>query len=106
LEEGWYSSAVSRAYYALFQAARTALAHAGIDRPWWRHGTLQATFSTELVRHRKLYPSSFVHDLNDAVELRHLADYSDSQIPQRRARKVVRAAAEFVSRIREVTANA
>ena len=44
LEEGWYNSAVNRAYYAMFQAARAALATAGIDRPWWRHGSLQAIF--------------------------------------------------------------
>lgn len=85
LEEGWYNSAVSRAYYAVFQAARAALTCAGVDRPWWSHGGLHATFSTELVRRRKLYPPSFVHTLAETMELRHTADYSDTQVPPKRA---------------------
>jgi uncharacterized protein (UPF0332 family) len=102
LEEGWYNSAVSRAYYAMFQAARAALAAVGIHRPWWRHGSLQATFSTELVQCRKLYSAFFVRDLAEAMTLRHSADYSDSQVCPRRATRVVRTAAEFVSRVKEV----
>jgi len=106
LEEGWYNSAVDRAYYAMFQAARAALATAGIDRPWWRHGSLQAIFSTELVRRWKLYPPSFVNYLTEALELRHMADYSDSQVPRRRAVRVVGAATAFVGRVKEVVGNA
>jgi uncharacterized protein (UPF0332 family) len=33
LQAGWYNSAVNRAYYAMFQAARTALATIAVDRP-------------------------------------------------------------------------
>jgi uncharacterized protein (UPF0332 family) len=106
LEERWYNSAVSRAYYAMFQAARAALASTGIVRPWWSHGALQATFSTELVRRRKLYPPSFVHHLTDAMELRHTADYSDVQVPPRRATRLVGAAGQFVNRVKEVIGNA
>jgi uncharacterized protein (UPF0332 family) len=106
LEEGWYNAAVSRAYYAIFQAAQTALTSAGIDRPWWSHGGLQATFSTELVRRRKLYPLSLVHHLIEAMELRHTADYSDIQIPPRRATRIVRAAAEFLHHVKEVIGHA
>ena len=106
LEGGWHNSGASRAYYAMFHAVRTALAYAGIDRPWWSHGGLQATFSTELVRRRKLYPLSFIHDFAEAMELRHTADYSDIQVPPRRAARAVRAAAEFLNRIKEVTGNA
>jgi uncharacterized protein (UPF0332 family) len=106
LEEGWYNSAVSRAYYAMFQAARAALAAVGIHRPWWRHGSHQATFSTELVQRRKLYPASFVRNLAEAMELRHSADYNDSQVSPRRATRVVRTAEEFVSRVKEVIGNA
>jgi uncharacterized protein (UPF0332 family) len=106
LEEGWFNSAVDRAYYAMFQVARAALAAAGIDRPWWRHGSLQAIFSTELVRRRSLYPPSFVNHLTEALELRHMADYSDSQVPRRRAMRVVGAATAFVGRVKEVVGNA
>jgi uncharacterized protein (UPF0332 family) len=106
LEEGWYNSAVGRAYYAMFQAVRAALAAAGIDWPWWRHGSLQPIFSTELARRRKPYPPSIVDQLTDAMELRHIADYNDSQVPRRRAMKVVGAATAFVSRVKEVVGNA
>ena len=106
LEEGWYNSAVSRAYYAMFQAARTALTSAGIDRPRWSHGGLHATFATELTRRRTLYPLSFVHHLTEAMELRHIADYNDIQISSRQATRVVRAAEEFVPRIMEITGHA
>ena len=68
------------------------------------HGGLQATFSTELVRRRKLYP--LVHNLIEAMELRHTADYSDIQIPPRRATRIVRAAAEFLHHVKEVIDNA
>ena len=105
LEEGWYNSAVSRAYCAMFQAARAVLAAVGIHRPWWRHGSLQATFSTELVQRRKLYPASFLRELAEAMELRYSADYNDSHVPPRRASRVVRSAAEFVSRVKEVSGN-
>ena len=105
LEEGWTNSAVNRAYYAMFQAAREALAAVGIHRPWWRHGSLQATFSTELVQRGKLYPASFVRDLAEAMELRHSADYSDSPVPPRRATRVVGTAVGFVRRVKEVIGN-
>lgn len=105
LDEGWYNSAVSRAYYAMFQAARAALAAIGIRRPWWRHGSLQATFSTELIQRRKVYPAFFVWDFAEAMELRHSADYEDGQVSLRQATRVVRTAAEFVSRVKEVIGN-
>jgi uncharacterized protein (UPF0332 family) len=89
----------------MFQAARAAFTAVGIHRPWWRHGSLQATFSTELVLRRKLYPASFVRHLAEAMELRHSADYNDSHAPPRRATRMVRNAEEFVSRVREASRN-
>jgi uncharacterized protein (UPF0332 family) len=106
LEEGWYNSAEDRAYYAMFQAARAALTAVGIHRPWWRHGNLHATFSTELVRRRKLYPLSVVQSLAEIMELRQIADYGAVQIPQRRAARVVRDATTFLNRVKEVLENA
>jgi len=105
LDEGWYNSAVSRAYYAMFQAARAALAAVGSNRPSWRHGALHATFSTELVRRRKLYALSFVQNLAEVMELRQIADYSDVQIQARRATRVVRIATDFLNRVKEVIGN-
>ncbi len=101
LQEGWYNAAVNRAYYAMFHAARTALAAVALDRPQWSHGGLHATFATEVVRRRKRYPLACVHALTEAMELRHIADYSDVQISRRQATRTVRAAEDFLARVRE-----
>jgi uncharacterized protein (UPF0332 family) len=42
LHTGLVNSAVSRAYYAMFQAAQVALEQEGIRRPAWSHPSLQA----------------------------------------------------------------
>jgi uncharacterized protein (UPF0332 family) len=106
LQEGWYNSAVNRAYYAMFQAACTALAAVAMDRPQWSHGGLHATFATELVRRRKWYPLACVHALTEAMELRHMADYSDLQISRRQATRTVHAAEDFLARVMERRDNA
>jgi uncharacterized protein (UPF0332 family) len=106
LQEGWYNSAVNRAYYAMFQAARTALRAVGVERSQWNHGALHATFATELARHRKVYPLSMVHALTEGMERRHMADYSDIHMSQRRATRTVNAAVDFVSRVMETSGNA
>lgn len=62
-------------------------------------------FRAELVRRRKVYPLSFVHNLTEAMELRHTADYSNIQVLPRPVTRVVRAAAEFLTRVKEVTGN-
>jgi hypothetical protein len=48
LEAQLVNSAVSRAYYAMFQAAQVALEAAGVARAQWSHPALQAAFTTEL----------------------------------------------------------
>ncbi len=55
LDEGWYNSGASSAYYAMFQAVRTEPADASI-----------------------IPPSIFLHHLAEAMEHRHTADYSVS----------------------------
>jgi uncharacterized protein (UPF0332 family) len=106
LQEGWYNSAVNRAYYAMFQAARTALSAVRVERAQWNHGALHAAFAMELVHRRKVYPLSMVHALTEAMEQRHTADYSDTHLSQRRATRTVNAAADFVSRVIEVSGHA
>jgi uncharacterized protein (UPF0332 family) len=106
LQEGWYNSAVNRAYYAMFQAARAALAAVALERPQWSHSGLHAAFATELVRRRKRYPLACVHALMEAMELRHLADYSDVAISRRQATRAVQAAETFLARVREETRHA
>lgn len=78
-----------------------------VEEPWpeWRHGSLQAAFSTELVQRRKIYPASFVRNLAEAMELRHFAAYSDSPAPPRRATRGVRTAVQCMNRVKEVIGN-
>lgn len=106
LEEGWDDSAVNRSSYAMCHAARAALASAGFRRPWWRHGSLQAAFSTAWVRRSKRYPAHFVPYLADAMALRHMADDRDSQAARREATRMVSCAAEFLSHGKELAGNA
>jgi uncharacterized protein (UPF0332 family) len=56
LTQGWWDSAVSRAYYALFQAAICALERRGLQRREWTHKGVHSDFVQLFVRRRKLYP--------------------------------------------------
>jgi len=97
---GLYNSAVSRSYYSMYQAAQAALEAAGLKRAGWTHGSLQATFANELTRRRKLYSSFLTRDLNVVQELRHTADYRDSDVSRRQAARALAKAREFVGQIK------
>ena len=101
LQEDRYNAAVNRAYYAMFHAARAALAAVARDRLQWSHVGLHAPFAMEMVRRQKLYPLLCVHALTAAMELRHIADYSEVQISRRQATQAVRAAEDFLARVLE-----
>jgi hypothetical protein len=92
--------------FLCFRQSGPGLAAVGIHRPWWRPGSLQVIFSTELEQRRTLYPASFVRNLAKAMELHHSVDNNDSHVSLRRATQMVRTAAEFVNRVKEVIRNA
>jgi uncharacterized protein (UPF0332 family) len=92
---------VSRAYYSMYQAAQTALEAAGLLRTEWTHAGLQATFANELTRRRKLYSAFLTRDINVVQDLRHTADYRDSNVSRRQAARALAKANEFVGQIRE-----
>jgi len=83
----------------MYQAAQAALEAAGILRAEWTHGGLQATFANELNRRRKLYSAFLARDLNVVQDLRHTADYRDSDISRRQAARALAKASEFVAQI-------
>jgi len=87
--EGLYNSSVSRAYYSMYQAAQTALEGAGLLRTEWTHARLQATFANELTRRRKLYSAFLARYLNVVQDLRHTADYRDSNVSRRQATRAL-----------------
>jgi uncharacterized protein (UPF0332 family) len=97
--EGLYNSSVSRAYYSMYQAAQTALEAAGLLRTEWTHAGLQATFANELTRRRELYSAFLARDINVVQDLRHTADYRESNVSRRQATRALAKASEFVSRI-------
>jgi uncharacterized protein (UPF0332 family) len=99
--QGLYNSAVSRAYYSMYQAAQAALEGAGLLRAEWTHGGLQATFANELTRRRKLYSPFLARDLNVVQDLRHTADYRDSSVSKRQATRALAKAHDFVSQIKQ-----
>jgi uncharacterized protein (UPF0332 family) len=103
--EGLYNSSVSRAYYSMYQAAQVALEAAGLVRTEWTHGGLQATFANELIRRRKLYSTFLARDLNVVQDLRHTADYRETDVSKRQATRALAKAREFLGQIRKGISN-
>jgi uncharacterized protein (UPF0332 family) len=99
--QGLYNSSVSKAYYAMFQAAQAALEAAGFARPEWSHAGLHATFANELTRRRKHYSSVHARDLTIVQELRHRADYRDSEVSRKQATRALAKASRFVNAVKE-----
>jgi uncharacterized protein (UPF0332 family) len=96
LIQGLLDSAVSRAYFALFQAAICALERLGIRRREWTHRSVHSDFVHIFVRRRKLVPASFASALPSIMQLRHMADYQQPGVSQRQAERAVRTAREFL----------
>ena len=85
-ENGLYNACANRAYYAALHAAVAALAHRGIKRDKINHGQVQADFSGELIKRRKVYPAKFKSYLSDMQLVRNQADYAAKQISRKVAR--------------------
>lgn len=98
---GLNNSSVSRAYFSMYQAAQAALEATGLIRAEWTHGGLQATFANELTRRRKLYSPFLARDLNVVQDLRHTADYRDSDVSKRQATRALAKARGFVGQIKK-----
>jgi uncharacterized protein (UPF0332 family) len=98
LEKTRLDSAASRAYYAVFHAARAAVIAAGLSSPdrQWSHEAIQGGFA-QLVNRRKIYPSQLLSDLTHLLNMRLLADYGLPSVSSRQARDVVKKARHFVA---------
>jgi uncharacterized protein (UPF0332 family) len=101
LERNLNHSAASRAYHAMFWVAQHALTRYGVRRSKWSHSALQASFVSELIRRRKLYPALLGQHFNRALQLRLDADYRAKGISRRQAAQAVRWAQEFVIALTE-----
>jgi uncharacterized protein (UPF0332 family) len=77
LEEGDFESCVSRAYYAMFYVARALLSQEGITAK--THSGLRNQFGLHFIKTGDL-PKRFADRLNDAEELRALAEYAEERV--------------------------
>ncbi len=100
-EHGFNDAAVNRAYYAAFQAAIAALAHAGITNAKNDHKWVQANFNSGLIKRRKVYPSHLKSYLGDMLTFRNLADYSANNLSKKIAGEQLIRAEDFVLNIRK-----
>jgi uncharacterized protein (UPF0332 family) len=101
LETGDTDGACSRAYYAMFDAARAALVQ--IKAPVKTdvaktHNGLSAAFSLHLIKSGQL-SADLGRALSRAHEIRLLADYTGDPIEPDIAAKLVQQATEFVEEI-------
>ena len=99
LDLGDADGACSRAYYAMYDAARATLDWAGIvpDRGGFKshHGVLSA-FGLHLVK-PGLFPAEPGRAIQRVQSMRQLADYEATPIPHDKAQEAVLAAEDFVS---------
>ncbi len=88
-----FNNVANRCYYACFQAAISALMHAGIrpegDKDAWSHPMVQSQFAGVLVGRRKLYPAQVRNILQHLSIVRNQADYYDSDVSQTQARRAL-----------------
>jgi len=97
LEQQLSDSAMSRAYFAAFQAAICALETQGIKRDEWTHKGVHSDFVHRFVSRRKIVPASFASALPNLMRLRHIGDYRQPGVSQNQAVRAVRLAQDFVA---------
>jgi uncharacterized protein (UPF0332 family) len=102
LSNGRYNNATNRAYYAVFQAAISALLNDGV-RPRdgrWAHTFVQAEFVGRLINRRRRFPPALRDTLSLLQRFRHNADYRGATIDRAEARTAVRRSREFLNAVR------
>lgn len=101
LADGDINGACNRAYYAMFDAARAALAAAGapVDANAIKtHSGLISAFSLHLVKPDRL-PVESGKTLNRVAELRLIADYLEGKISADKAQSAIDYAQSFIETI-------
>lgn len=100
LDAGDTDGACNRAYYAMFDAARAALANEVEPETTKTHGGLIAAFGLQLVKPGRL-PKALGRTLNRAEEVRLLADYTGGSVESADARELLSQAEAFVDAVRD-----
>lgn len=98
LERQMYADAVSRAYYAVFQAARAALATRDLDSK--KHSGIIGLFNQQFVK-TGILPRDYGKILKNSRDLRQAGDYDDFYLVSREeALMAVENASRFIKGIR------
>lgn len=97
-DEERYDSAVNRAYYAMFNAARAFLASVGVDAEQSSHGAAVQLFGLHAIKTSKA-PQDLGRMFNRAQEARSIADYDEASVAGPDAKGHVEAAERFVDEI-------
>jgi uncharacterized protein (UPF0332 family) len=100
LDAGDADGACNRAYYAMFDAARAALASEAEPEATRTHNGLIAAFGLRLIKTGRL-PRELGRMLNRAEEVRLLADYMGGAVEPQDARELLSQAEAFVSAVRD-----
>jgi uncharacterized protein (UPF0332 family) len=100
LDAGDTDGACNRAYYAMFDAARAALASEAEPEATRTHSGLIAAFGLRLIKTGRL-PKELGRMLNRAEEVRLLADYTGGAVEPQDARELLSQAEVFVRAVRE-----
>ena len=95
-DKGFYNVCASRCYYAVFQSALVALTDRGLDVSRKSHKWVQATFSEELIKKRKIYPKRFKSHLMTMQMVRNQADYTVEPVSYKTASRKISKAKDFV----------
>lgn len=92
-------SALSRAYYAMFDAARAALVVVDPDLiATKKHGTILRRFSKHVVKERGLDPK-FANAIRKAYEVRQVAEYDSDPPPGDKTSESLQRMDEFIAAI-------
>jgi len=98
---GDWESCISRAYYSMFNAAKSAVLISGapVKQDFARtHSGLIAAFSNYIIK-EKIIPKEVGNQLGKVQEIRLMADYKDEEIDEKDARDVLNRAKQFINAI-------
>jgi uncharacterized protein (UPF0332 family) len=99
LGKGDFEGSVNRAYYAMFHAARAALASRSIEIRSRKHGILVGQFSRHFITDGVL-PKALGQAINEVQKLRHAGDYEAPVLARQEAEEALVSAREFVMAIK------
>lgn len=113
LENHLFNSVINRCYYAMLRAVRAALVSFGYGKPWHganlrpleSHEELMLSFQKVLVEEKGLITREQYGFLRRVLQRRLIADYSDLEIKDNEAERVLVQARQFVARIEKIIGN-